>query len=101
MKKNYKRYIALGLLLVTLFTTAAPAQAAKYISKVKAKKIALKHAGKKSSKVKFKKAKCEREDDRMVYEVEFRLKKNRHWEFEYEIDARTGRIIDFDWDYDD
>ena len=65
----------------------------KYIGVDKAKSIALNHAGLSSSSVKFTKAKLEKEDGRMVYEIEFETSK---YEYEYEIDAKTGKIISHD-----
>lgn len=71
------------------------------IGKAKAKTIALNHAGLAASKVTFKKAKLDKEDGRWVYEVEFRLRNNRRIEYDYEIDAYTGKILSWDRDYDD
>ena len=101
MKNNIKRTITWMLVLLSIFASAMPASAAKYITASKAKKIALNHAGRKSSAVRFVKVRRERDDGRMIYDVEFRLRKNRRMEYEYEIDARTGRIIEWDFEYDD
>ena len=78
-----------------------------YIGVDKAKSIALKDAGVSSSSAFFTKAKLDREDGMMVYEVEFY---SGDTEYEYEINATSGRIrsrdaefrdYDDDWDYDD
>ncbi len=102
MRIQIRRGMAVALLALLLGTAGAPpAQAAKYISASKAKSIALKHTGRRPSAVKFTKARRERDDGRMIYEIEFRLRNNRRIEFEYEIDARTGRILKWDEDWDD
>lgn len=102
MKGKVLRFMALALVALAISVASVPeAQAAKYISSSKAKSIALKHAGRKSSAVRFVKVKRERDDGRMIYDVEFRLRNNRRYEFEYEIDAKTGRILEWDEDYDD
>ncbi len=69
-----------------------------YISSEKAKTIALQHAGLKSSSVNYIRAKLDRDDGRTVYEVEFR---SGGYEYDYEIDAATGRVIGHDKDRDD
>lgn len=62
----------------------------------KAKEIALSHAGLSADSATFIKAEREREDARVVYDVEFYSKENK--EFDYEIDAHTGEIISYDTD---
>lgn len=65
----------------------------------KAKQIALDHAGLSASQVQFVKAKSDRDDGRQVYEIEFVAKNGNTWkEYDYEIDAATGRITDYDVD---
>lgn len=74
----------------------APSQpASMYIGMDRAKAIALEHAGLAGSRVIFTHLSMDREDGRMVYEVEFRLNGT---EYEYEIDASTGRIVDHERD---
>lgn len=63
-----------------------------------AKSIALKHAGVKSSDAKFVKTKLDHDDGKKIYEIEFHVGKT---EYEYEINAETGKVLDFDVDYDD
>ena len=80
---------------------AKSSASAKYIGTDAAKSIALSHAKKQediTGNVYYTKAKLDREDGIWVYEVEFR---NGWYEFEYEIDAKTGEILDWDIDYDD
>ncbi len=67
-----------------------------------AKQIALGHAGKSAGEVVFEKAKREKDDGRWIYEVEFFVEGVS--EYEYEIDAATGEILEADvedWDGDD
>ena len=73
---------------------------AQYITAQSAKQIALNHAGLNAGRVTFTKAKLTTEDGIRVYEVEFITD---DYEYEYEIDAKTGRIIEFSVDslYDD
>lgn len=69
-----------------------------YISVDAAKEIALKDAGVSSKRVVYKKAKLEYEDRKMIYEIEFYC---NHTEYEYEIDAVHGKILDVDLDKED
>lgn len=62
------------------------------------KSIALKHAGLQASQVQFTKAKLDRDDGRQIYDIEFRA---GYAEYDYEIDAKTGKILDFDYDMED
>ncbi len=66
-----------------------------YIGEAKAKSIALNHAGLSSSQVNFVMAKLDRDDGRWVYDVEF-YTDNR--EYDYEIDAVSGKILSYDFD---
>ena len=80
-------------------SSAAAATQPQVISVDKAKEIALKDAGLAASQVQFEKAKLEREDGRLVYEIEFFIRGQK--EYDYEIDAYTGRILEKDvedWD---
>ena len=69
-----------------------------YIGVDKAKSIAIQHAGVSADQVQFSKAKLENDDGLTVYEVEFFA---NGMEYEYQIQALTGDIIDFDADYTD
>ena len=69
--------------------------ASDYIGEAKAKDIALKHAGLSSSKVTFLPISLDWDDGRQVYEVEFY---SGNKEYDYEIDAITGTIRDYDFD---
>lgn len=69
-----------------------------YIGEAAAKAAALAHAGLTESQVGRVEVSLDRDDGRVVYEVEFKL--NR-MEYEYDIDAATGAILEWDHDYDD
>ncbi|MDO5062140.1 MAG: PepSY domain-containing protein [Peptostreptococcaceae bacterium] len=64
----------------------------------KAKEIALKHVGLKASQVKFVKAELGEDDGLLVYDIEFYA---GNVEYDFEIDAKTGKIVDFDKDIED
>ena len=65
------------------------------IGEVQALEIALNHAGVKSSDLAFSYAHGDFDDGRSVYDVEFVVGNK---EYDYEIDATTGNILDFDYD---
>ncbi|MGN0736043.1 MAG: fibronectin type III domain-containing protein [Anaerovoracaceae bacterium] len=67
-----------------------------YISKTKAKQIALDKAGVSASKAEFTKVKLDYDDGIRVYEVEFYA---GDFEYEVEINARTGAVRDYDKDF--
>lgn len=75
-----------------------------YIGADKAKSIALNDAGVSAAAASFTKAKLDRDDGRYVYEIDFYTSE---YEYDYEIDATTGKILDRDaeplddWDDDD
>lgn len=64
----------------------------------KAKSIALNKAGLSASEVTFTKAKLDRDDGVVEYEIEFYKGKT---EYEVTINATTGAIIDYEVDVDD
>ena len=66
-----------------------------YIGTDKAKSIALKKAGLSSKDVNFTKAKLDKDDGVYVYEIEF---VSSTYEYEFEINAKSGKIIDYDVD---
>lgn len=64
-----------------------------------AKQTALNHAGKTASQVTFVKAKSDWDDGRKVYEIEFIYRSGTGYlEYDYEIDATTGKIVSYDYD---
>jgi len=93
-KKYYGDYES-----IKVTTTKASSKSdSKYIGVDKAKSIALKHAGLSSSSVVFTTAKFDTDDGQKVYEIEFM---NGNVEYEYELRATDGTILDYDMDYDD
>ena len=63
------------------------------ITREEANKIALSHAGVSADKAERFESKLEWDDRRQVYEIEF---DSSGYEYDYEIDAKTGEIIKFD-----
>lgn len=78
-------------------TAASKTQQNNCISLDQAKKTALDHAGLTENEVKFSSAKLENDDGIYEYEIEFY---QGQAEYEYEIDAVTGEIINSETDYD-
>lgn len=72
--------------------------AAKELTAEEAKVIALAHAGLTADQVPHMKAEKDRDDGIWVYEIEFRSGRT---EYEYEIHAETGKILDWDMEIDD
>lgn len=69
-----------------------------YISADKAKSIAYEHASVKAADIKFSKAELDRDDLIVHYDVEFVSGK---YEYEYEINAETGKVIASDKEFND
>ncbi len=69
-----------------------------YISEDEAKSIAYNHASVKASDVKFSKAELDRDDLIVHYDVEFVA---GNYEYEYEINAETGKVIVSDKEFND
>lgn len=70
--------------------TPAPQADSSFIGTDKAKSLALKHAGLAGKSVSYKEAKLDKDDGRYVYEIEFVYE---GMEYEYEVDALTGKIL--------
>ncbi len=77
---------------------AQDGSAGSYISNDRAKEIALQDAGVKLEDAIFLKVKLERKDGRFQYDVEFYSGSS---EYEYEIDAATGKILSSDRELED
>ncbi|WP_418440707.1 PepSY domain-containing protein [Candidatus Allofournierella excrementavium] len=75
------------------------ASAGASISAEDAKAKALAHAGLSSGSVTFVKAELDRDDGRLVYDVEFYTADYK--EYDYEIDAATGEVVSYDYDAED
>lgn len=77
--------------------TPKPTQSS-YIGEERAKSIALDHAGVSEDETTNLHVRFDYDDGRAVYEVEF---DTTRYEYSYEIDARTGAIVDYDRDEND
>lgn len=79
----------------TASQSGGSSQDTNYISADKAQSIALQHAGVSASDATFRKAHLDRDDGIYVYEIEF---VSGDLEYDYEIHATTGAILDWDRD---
>ncbi len=70
-----------------------------YIGEEAAKEAALSHAGLESTDVLSMRVKRERDDGRMIYDVEFYT--NSGGEYDYKIDAMSGDVLSYDYELDD
>ena len=77
-------------------TQSASAPAGASLTAEDAKAKALAHAGLAETDVTFIKAELDRDDGRLVYDVEFYTADYK--EYDYEIDAATGEVVSFDYD---
>ena len=75
---------------------AATAGQTAAITEDDAKKAALAHAGLTADQVSFARAHQDRDDGRLVYDVEFYTAD--YQEYDYEIDASSGDVLSFDYD---
>ena len=87
--------------------TTAPAQtttpntgsATGAVDEAKAQEIALAHAGIKAADATITKSKLDYDDGRQVYEIEFYVSgSSGYTEYDYEIEAATGKIVSYDHD---
>lgn len=85
----------------TKATTARPTTAkptSDRISKEQAINIALKHAGVNRSSARFDDVELDSDDGYLIWEIEFEV---GNYEYEYDINARNGSIIEWEREYDD
>ena len=69
------------------------------VDEARAKEIALTHAGVKAADATVTKSKLDYEDGRQVYEIEFYVSgSSGYTEYDYEIEAATGKIVSYDHD---
>jgi hypothetical protein len=80
-------------------TSKASDKSASLITEEDAKSIALTHADLVIEEVTFTKCELDRETDGANYDVEFHTEDRL--EYDYEIDAYTGKIISYEWDEDE
>ncbi|MBE7056253.1 MAG: hypothetical protein E7388_02275 [Ruminococcaceae bacterium] len=72
--------------------------ATKTITPEEAKQIALSHAKLTVEKVRKVKVEADKDEGKILFEVDF---KHKGFEYEYEIDAKTGKILFFEKEWDD
>ena len=96
--KSQKKAIKKATNTTKRTTAATTTVKTSYIGIAKAKTIALNHAKVSASKARGVKAELDRERGIYVYEVEF---KSGRFEYDYTINATTGKVISFDKEYDD
>ena len=70
--------------------------AATAVTEEQARETALSHAGLTADQVTFVRSKLDRDDGRLMYDVEFYT--SDYKEYDYEIDASTGEILSYDYD---
>ena len=69
------------------------------VDEARAKEIALTHAGVKAADATVTKSKLDYDDGRQVYEIEFYVSgSSGYTEYDYEIEAATGKIVGYDHD---
>ena len=69
------------------------------VDEARAKEIALTHAGVKAADATVTKSKLDYDDGRQVYEIEFYVSgSSGYTEYDYEIEAATGKIVSYDHD---
>lgn len=66
------------------------------VTEEQARETALSHAGLTADQVTFVRSKLDRDDGRLMYDVEFYT--SGYKEYDYEIDAATGEILSYDYD---
>ncbi len=91
-----KHYSGFESIKVTTASSSTASTSSGYIGTAKAKSIALNKAGVSSSAATFTKTKLDYDDGVRVYDIEFVA---GNYEYELEINAKTGTILDYDKDY--
>ena len=96
--KNMKKLIAVALVAIMMACGCAAACAEqKALTPEEAKAIVLNYTGLTAGQVTFTKCREDRDDGRLVYEIEFFA---NGIEYDFDVDLYTGRIIDSDRDDD-
>lgn len=108
-----KLIAAITALMILLCGCTAVFAEQKTLTKEEAMKIVLEYAGLEENQVMFTKVRMDWDDGRQIYEIEFVY---NGAEYDFDVDARTGRILetdmdrydrydrydrDDDWDWDD
>ena len=87
--------LCLAATAIVLYKVLAPQPE---LTEEQALAIALEHAGLTEEQLDFSNVHLDRDDGRWVYEIEFREGRT---EYEYAVNASSGKIVDFDKDWDD
>lgn len=93
---GYKYYGDFEDIKVKTKSSSASSSSSGYIGLAKAKQIALDRAGVSASNAQFVKTELDYDDGVRIYEIEFYA---GNYEYEFEINARTGAIYDYEKDY--
>lgn len=93
---GYKYYGDFEDISVKTASGSSSSASSGYIGETRAKQIALNKAGVSSSKAEFTRVKLDYDDGIRVYDVEFYA---GDYEYEVEINARTGVVYDYDKDF--
>ena len=93
---GYKYYGDFEDISVKTVISSSSSTSSGYIGKAKAKQIALEKAGVSASKAEFTRVELDYDDGIRVYDVEFYA---GDFEYELEINARTGAVRDYDKDF--
>ncbi len=97
-----KKLLSILLALMMVLSVSATAFAASAITKEEAESIALKDAGYSASDVVRIKTEREFDDGREIWNVDFVVEEDGLYkDFDYEILASDGKIIEKDWEYED
>ena len=86
------RLFAALMIAVTLMTGCSMGQTGADLTKEEARQIALNHAGLTESQVTRLKTELDYDNGVPEYDVEFHFD---GWEYDYEIDAQTGEILEW------
>ena len=94
-----KKMIAvITALMIMVCGCAAAFAEQKTLTREEAMEIVLDYAGLKEEEVRFTKVHPDRDDGRLIYEIEFIF---NGIEYEFDVDALTGRILETDMDRPD
>ena len=96
--KPVKKPVSSGSTSSSSTSSGSSSTASKNITRDEAISKALSHAGLKKSQVSRLKADLDKDDGRTVYDVDF---ETAQWEYEYEVNAKTGKIIKAEKDRND
>ena len=94
-EKTMKKIATMIAAVAAAFAMTVPAFAA--VTEAQARQIALQQAGVPESSVSYMRVKEDWDDGRREYEVKFYVGRT---EYSCDVDIQTGRVMDFDVDFD-